>query len=351
MAKTYYEALGVGPRSMAAEIRSAYRKLVLLHHPDRSSDSESKAIFLAATEAYETLSDPERRAAYDAYLAAPRPRPNPAPPMQKSPSAQMAEMKLDVNRLVMLFNRGAYAESETLAQSILARDPKQAVAYGVLGDLARGRGRIQEAMKMYASAMRADPHSATYRQRYEELSGRPVVRRSAPIQTVADERATMFAPLFGLGLVMLACLYVYFSREPPLLPDIGLISTWTMGLVVMLFLSGVAVGATHAMEGQPPRTNPLGRIGPAMALGSVAVVSLWVALLLYVGMALRRRTFHSATSRLMASAIAASCMMALFAEAAGHISGLEVFLWGGNLIYLGALAGWSATDAVRTMEE
>ena len=60
----YYAALGVRPSASASEIKSAYRHLVKLHHPDSNAsldDTEIKRI----NEAYAVLSDPERRAAYD----------------------------------------------------------------------------------------------------------------------------------------------------------------------------------------------------------------------------------------------------------------------------------------------
>lgn len=63
--KDYYAALGV-PRDADAEaIRKAYRKLARRHHPDVSTEPGAEARFKEAAEAYATLKDPERRAAYD----------------------------------------------------------------------------------------------------------------------------------------------------------------------------------------------------------------------------------------------------------------------------------------------
>ena len=58
-----YKTLGLTPGADAEAVRSAYRKIVMQHHPDRSADARSKEIFLNATAAYELLMDTEARAA------------------------------------------------------------------------------------------------------------------------------------------------------------------------------------------------------------------------------------------------------------------------------------------------
>jgi curved DNA-binding protein len=64
--KDYYAALGV-PRDADPEaIKKAYRKLARQHHPDVSKDAGAEARFKDVAEAYATLKDPEKRAAYDA---------------------------------------------------------------------------------------------------------------------------------------------------------------------------------------------------------------------------------------------------------------------------------------------
>jgi molecular chaperone DnaJ len=66
--RDYYEVLGVNRDASDEEIKKAYRKLAMKHHPDRSPDSrDGEEKFKEAKEAYEVLSDGERRRAYDAY--------------------------------------------------------------------------------------------------------------------------------------------------------------------------------------------------------------------------------------------------------------------------------------------
>jgi molecular chaperone DnaJ len=66
--RDYYEVLGVGRDAKAEDVKSAYRKLALKYHPDRNpDDKEAEDNFKTATEAYEVLSDENKRARYDRY--------------------------------------------------------------------------------------------------------------------------------------------------------------------------------------------------------------------------------------------------------------------------------------------
>jgi len=66
--RDYYEVLGVSKTAAAAEIKKAYRRLAMKHHPDRNADDEkAEARFKEAKEAYEVLRDQEKRATYDQF--------------------------------------------------------------------------------------------------------------------------------------------------------------------------------------------------------------------------------------------------------------------------------------------
>ena len=70
--KNYYEILGVDKKATDAEIKSAYRKLAMKYHPDRNQGNEEAAEkFKEINEANETLSDAQKRAAYDYELEHP----------------------------------------------------------------------------------------------------------------------------------------------------------------------------------------------------------------------------------------------------------------------------------------
>lgn len=65
--RDYYDILGVGKNSNDAELKQAYRKQALQWHPDRNKSAEATEKFKEINEAYEILSNKDKRAAYDQY--------------------------------------------------------------------------------------------------------------------------------------------------------------------------------------------------------------------------------------------------------------------------------------------
>ena len=171
-----YETLQLKASCEAKEIRAAYRRLVLLHHPDRSNDPKSAALFIRITEAYEVLKDPIRRQNYDTIL---RQRAERKRPVQTAQAAKPAHTPpprptgAEAARLAVFFRQGRYTDAENLAHQLLKRDDRLAVAYAVLGDIARQRGQIREAAKMYAYALQMDPRNDLYLRKNEEIAVSP----------------------------------------------------------------------------------------------------------------------------------------------------------------------------------
>ena len=66
--RDYYDILGVSRGAGDGEIKAAFRKLAMKHHPDRNpGDRQAEAAFKELNEAYEVLKDPQKRAAYDQF--------------------------------------------------------------------------------------------------------------------------------------------------------------------------------------------------------------------------------------------------------------------------------------------
>lgn len=336
--RTHYQVLGVELKSDEATIRSAYRKLVLKHHPDRSNNPNSAQIFMEIAEAYEILRDPIKRRAYNDSLA-PKPRPVTVPPKKTAqPKPVETPVAADVAKLAATFSRGRFKEAESLARRILIKDAKQALPYAVLGDIMRSKGELIEAGRLYALAVQMDPMNASYLRKHEEVS---VVVRDASSSGAERGMATGI----GFGLVVCAGAYLALSKEPAIWPQLSLVSTWTIGLVVMLFLSGAAVGAALSLGRVVDRFSGVSS-GP-VALGTISLVNFWAAVVLYLVLGYTQNAFSVSTTRLICAVAGIVITLAASAGIAGHIEPAQVILWGGNLAYLGAICGWMATDSLR----
>lgn len=326
---------------------------------------------MAATEAYDVLSDVHQKLRYDEWLeaeakhaaakaqqsvsgppqpAAPKPS---ARPGWNQPPSETTPIAVDVQRVSSLFARGRHAEAENLARQVLLAAPRNPVCCAVLGDIARLRGDVNEAARMYAYAAQFEPSNPVYQRRYEELlnSTRTVVDGRQRTRLENEDRQIL-APMVGSGLVIGAAVFVALSPEKAIFGKLPFISSWTLGLPIVLFLAGIGVGATLAMGNLLDRfsaltTTATGRAGPTVALGLVAIANFWVAVLLYLLLGGFQRAFNFSTTRTVLGTAIATVVIAFGAGLGSAISPGQVLLWGGNLVYIGSLVGWLVADAFR----
>ena len=65
--RDYYEVLGLSKGASDDEIKKAYRRMAKKYHPDVNKESGAEEKFKEVNEAYEVLSDPQKKATYDQY--------------------------------------------------------------------------------------------------------------------------------------------------------------------------------------------------------------------------------------------------------------------------------------------
>jgi curved DNA-binding protein CbpA len=199
----YYAVLGIEPEADLETIKVQYRQLVREHHPDIAPDKAAANIRMAEIlEAWRTLSDPEKRARYDAErrLAAQRSggarlaepvvprssRTTAAPssssryPARRSTRTSNAKARMleQVNRAAHLyFREGRAGESVALCQRVLKSDPKNVEATILLGDIYAAQGKGDMALVMFDRALLLQPGNVLVRSKREKI--RPFSRQDA----------------------------------------------------------------------------------------------------------------------------------------------------------------------------
>lgn len=178
--RNFYEILGVSPKATTDEIKRKYREMARKFHPDRPNVTDKAAgqkVFAQINRAYGVLSDPEKRAKYDATLdptnaAAHTAATNGAPPASTGPLT--AAQSANVNRLVgdaetaLLQNKLDNALS--ICQLVLKTDPRNTKALGFLGETFERMGKPTEAAAAYRHALQIAP-SALLQAKLNRLQG------------------------------------------------------------------------------------------------------------------------------------------------------------------------------------
>jgi curved DNA-binding protein CbpA len=150
--RTYYEMLGLDPEASADDVRAAFRRLARERHPDRYRPGDRAAAeveFQAITEAYNVLSDPDRRARYDQGLATTN-KPNLSNPREVARALAA--------KAVGLMKLGEHKHAGELLGQAVAHDPQNARArhlYGLF--LAQHGGRLDEGLRHLDQAVKLDP--------------------------------------------------------------------------------------------------------------------------------------------------------------------------------------------------
>lgn len=351
----HYETLGIDRTASGDEIKSAYRRIVLNHHPDKSGSAESKRIFLAATDAYTVLNDPNARREYNQLLAKQdeRKREEIAFIEQAAARADAREeiivqrSKSDLadlqNRLSVAFARGQTAMAERLAIELLQSSIRQPMAHAVLGDIARARGDLNEAAKRYAYAAQFEPGNPVYQRRYEELlNGSMMVsgRSGEFLGTFAPSRKALAG---GATMAILIAISNFFVHSD----SVQLV--WTILYFAAAASLGIGMSCGRWIErSESVLKSATGSFGVAALLMGVTVLNVWAGALVYSLIAF----FQEVRIVVLHLILPGLLVLALLFGLAGAINGSFSFGVGTFVLSapggLGFLIGWLLGDALRS---
>ena len=365
----HYRILGLDRHATPEEIKARYRQLVRELHPDVSSSPETTARFLQVTESYKVLSDPVRRSNFDAILDMERTRTAtksdtpkgaadarraaraPAPKARPSTVGVSEDAKERLEAAHAYFATGRLRLAEQEAKTLIGRYPRLAPAYALLGDVYRTQQKWDTAARMYSLAIQYAPHDRSFERRYQQVLDKLEelrLARQGPISRSIRNRNVAL----GVSLIVQPVLigFVCISNDAPmdLLP---IILHWTPSLLLMMFVSGAITGALLSASEQLDRWESLGSLGGrfsrAGVYGAVAALQFWVALAAYGVSALLQEAGSPSLNRLFFWTVVLAASFAFAFSIPQPHGWTEVVIWGGNVLFLGALAGWRVMDAFK----
>ncbi|HEY0074577.1 MAG TPA: DnaJ domain-containing protein [Abditibacteriaceae bacterium] len=255
MPQDYYAILEIAPDADLTVIKSQYRKLVRLNHPDIAADKETAhARMQLILEAYNVLSDVEKRASYDRSRNAPLPltpratgpgmrrhtpssmsRPggrstyggggqtnasrNRAEWSDQAPASSSTNPRTRLLTMVfeaanLYFENGRAGEAIAICERVMKSDASNAEAPALLGDIYADQGKNDLALAMYERAMRRRPDNLSYRQKYESLKGSVPANGAAKGKPKAKSLGCGPKVLFWLFVVALTPVLIELLAQP-----------------------------------------------------------------------------------------------------------------------------------------
>ncbi len=343
MAKDYYKILGVSPNASMEEIKSKFRALVRTYHPDVHPDKLfSHQVFRDILEAYKVLSDPQKRKEYDDSRRAKHP-PTFVVEVPPRPPADVEGLLL---RAEIALIRGNLKEAIELCQEVLKREPRNAFAYNLLGDIFRAQGKRKEAIEMYSYAVQFDPSKPIYAEK--------LTRLLQPSEELIEKRAPRFSfLLFFIGMIASFVIAFLLRRSPGEIIQNFPFSNYTLNLILALVCGGGILGFFSASSRLlRPLDEELifsltwigkGYLPMGLILALFSLGSFWGSLGIYVIVSLIQET----TSTSVWKAYALSFFLTLLLSFSFPLGAKSTIIWGGNFVFPSFLIGWIIGDIFR----
>jgi curved DNA-binding protein CbpA len=279
--KNLYDLLNVSSDAKPEQIKRRYRQLARKYHPDVADNKASAhRAFIEITEAYEILSDPTKRYAYDAELKreldavesasarTPSPsqssrnrttdktRPRHTPPMYTAPRS-LTDVIEDAQNAI---RQKRYGDAEAVIRDALRNYPKNARLHALLGDAYKAEKMINAAIKSYSYAVQFDPYDGTTERKLNALIGEK-------IDDMKDQEVETNP--FGLGFIIVnaiswfAALFLLFmirtnwgtTFQEALGRELPFGGGLSINVILLTAGASVAVGFVVAANGWLGRTS------------------------------------------------------------------------------------------------
>ncbi len=365
--RTYYEILGLPRDATLAQIRRRYRQLVRRYHPDVAPDkSTAHKLFLQIREAYEGLSDPVRRRAYDATLTMDRTRP-PAEGHRPTSAPGRARTQRAVSPIAKHIRDARWSfiqrrlnEAVGHCRAVLDIDPRNAAAFAILGDVSRAQGKTDMAIKYYSHAVQYDPSDRDTERKLDKMIGKRIERPRRAGAGVRPARASLMTiNLVWWGVAVFLILLIWVSPGEPipwLRHYIPQVQHWSWNLLGLIAAASAVVGMLLSINGlvsHPDEELVFENPGSNWAVVPAGIILLIGSGFFFWGAAAFYLAAGMAQSSLSRSVLivfgAVTVIVALASVLYVPAARREVLLFGGNVSFLSMLFGWHVGSAFKPL--
>lgn len=369
--KTHYEILGV-PRTAAPEqIKKRYRQLVRQHHPDVAKDkAAAKTAFIEITEAYQTLSNADKRVIYDTSLDAQmfsvQTKPRETSRAQQRPTTRRTytaprnrneQAKAWVQEAQSAFIRRQFRSAINACKEARQLDPKNVEAAIILGDIYKIIGQTDNAIAMYTIAVQLDPKNADVQIKLNRLTR----HAAGAAQTPGEQSSILKLGLNLMGWSAAAFLLLLLAMNPGqpigwLGEHLPFVDTWSTMLLVAMSGTGVLAGFLMSVsELIEPLDEELffrsvrssGTRSSSYPVGLLLILFNFFSFYLAAGMYLLIAVVQEGMSKSIAKVFAATALLMLLAALIYYPGTRQVLLFGGNVVFASMLFGWLVGDMFR----
>lgn len=383
--RDYYEILGVSANASLEDIKKSFRTLVRKYHPDVHPDKAfAERMFKQIHEAYQVLSDEEKRKVYDVTRIrkaptdqAPRVKPQPTgwyaqgnrPPggaggRPKSTTSgsgyikpETPEVKSAVNSAQFAFIRGRLGEAERLCKEALKQHGNHARLHVILGDVYKARRMLSEALDQYGLAVQFAPGDMEVLEKFERLAANMGIRAQPGQPVPVRGRFGIFFGFLGWLVFFLNTFFwlPYIKSADPLIAAGGgfTLRGWGWEISIALAIQGFLLGSLlrggrffghyddelifqTIREGMSrPLTAPIG-----LLLIGLSAIFFWAAAVIYLVMSWVQEN-ESKSLRAAFLIVAAYVLIVALSNPALTTPVLWV---GGNIVFVFLLLGWWVVD-------
>lgn len=352
--RTYYEILGLPRDATLVQIKRRYKQLVRKYHPDVARDKQTAhRLFIQITEAYEALTDPTRRRAYDATLDMERSRPS----AQSSAStgsggahAQATPISKHLKDAQWAFIQRRFSEAANHCKEAIRIDERNAKAHAILGDIYRAQGKVDSAIKAYSYAVQYNPSDRETQTKLMNLVGRRfrAQTRQQPVPVDQVRLARMNMIWWGAAFFLIMLIGVY-PGEPIswLAVNIPQVSRWSWNLIGLMAAASAVIGILLALNGlvkHPDDELVFESSGSNWAVVPAGLILLIGSGFFFAGAALFYIVvglIQSSLSKSVMTTFACVVVVVLLSALVYDPSAWEqVLLFGGNISFLPMCIGW-----------